>query len=384
MKKALILIDEYGNTHTDLSKAGTFSHFIFASVIIPFEKYEDALRVRKSISNKFFQGRNIKASNLKEPKKLLALQELFTLNPVIMLLVVDKEPVNSAGLNYHQSFYKYFNRLLVEHIKSSYDDFDIIIDKHGYPDFQKSLKTFIDKNLSTGDLFSPLRSFHIADDKEEQPLLQLADIAANIAGNIYCVSHRPGNYQHFFDSVRQFVTVDFFPEDNRYLISDTHNIPSSFNSEIRQIALNSARQYLENKTYKDHLAYREILDHILLNFNSDCNRLVPTYELLLVARRVATEFSEYQLRQAIAHFRDNRVLVMSLKGKQGYKMPSVPEDVFSFYNRFASHIVPMLRRISTANSLLRESSFNNFDFINQGDDIGILRSLLDTLESKSP
>jgi hypothetical protein len=299
-------------------------------------------------------------------------------------MVVDKDPVNSTGLNYHQIFYKYFNRLLVEHIKSSYEDFDIIIDKHGYADFQKSLKIFIDKNLSTGDLFSPLQSFHIADDKDEQPLLQLADIAANVAGNIYCVSHRPENYQRFFDSVQQFVTVDYFPDDNRYLISDTHNIPSSFNSEIRQIALNSVRQYIENKTYKDHFAYREILDHILLNYKSDCNRLVPSNELLMVARRVSPEFSEYQLRQAIAHFRDNRVLVMSLKGKHGYKMPSVPDDVFSFYNRFASHIVPMLRRISTANSLLRESSFNKFDFINQGDDIGLLRSLLETIESKSP
>ena len=57
---ALILIDEFGNTHLDLSKGGTFSHFIYCSIIIPLKDRAQANLVRQQISKNHFFGKELK------------------------------------------------------------------------------------------------------------------------------------------------------------------------------------------------------------------------------------------------------------------------------------------------------------------------------------
>jgi len=385
MNGAYIFIDEYGNTHLDLSKAGTFSHFIFVAVIFPGDKYSIALETRNEISRKYAQGHPFKTKRFSLDQKIGAIYLLKELNPVIMALVVDKAKVVGTGLNYHTIFYKYFQKMLIYRMSKIYEEIkiSIVADTHGTLDFMKSLTKFVQSELSLGDLFIPDKHYTIADDKIEEPLLQLADLAANVAGNIFCLSHMNEDRKLLFQAIQPYLFVDFFPYDS--LTEHIHQSLSNqdTNNKISDLATSSVLSYLERELYMGNFIHRDILEHILLNFLIDKDRLVPSSELIEVGKKINPDFTEYQLRQAIASFRDNRALVMSLKGKHGYKLPSCAADVVSFYNRFGNNLIPMLKRISSIDRVFREQSFNELDLLSQSEDYTILRSLIGALTLKN-
>lgn len=66
MKNANIYIDEFGNTALNLEKKGTFSHFIYCSIVINSEDKNKAEELRRQIAKKYKLGENIKSKNLGE------------------------------------------------------------------------------------------------------------------------------------------------------------------------------------------------------------------------------------------------------------------------------------------------------------------------------
>lgn len=117
MNKANIYIDEFGNTHLDLSKAGTFSHFVYASVIINKEDTKRARDLRVKLCRNYKLGSDMKSSNIKDAhftKRLNILTDLVAdLDFNIDVLVVDKAKINSEGLKFKRVFYKYFQSLFI-------------------------------------------------------------------------------------------------------------------------------------------------------------------------------------------------------------------------------------------------------------------------------
>ena len=113
MQNKMIYIDEFGNAHLDLSKKGTFSHFVYATVIIDEIDIEKARSLRESVSRKYFQGHPIKSSSLSNDskgfkKRLDILEELLTLKFDIVSLVANKKSLDGPGLKRRQVFYKFF------------------------------------------------------------------------------------------------------------------------------------------------------------------------------------------------------------------------------------------------------------------------------------
>lgn len=91
---ALILIDEFGNTHLDLTKGGTFSHFIYCAVIIPIKDQDKAHNVLDRLSKNYFFGKEVKSSKLGAKmfnRRVQALYDMVTnLDFTIDILVIDK------------------------------------------------------------------------------------------------------------------------------------------------------------------------------------------------------------------------------------------------------------------------------------------------------
>lgn len=172
MEKAKIFIDEFGNSHLDLSKHGTFSHFIYASVIIPESEIEKARILRKDICRKFRLGSDIKSKNLGDKrhfqKRLNILQFLVeNLDFTIDVLVIDKSKLekDEGGFRFKETFYKYFQKVLILKYNQIYNSYDIYLDKLGFDSFRKELSYFIKNKATQRDLFNPDRTFKLSDDK---------------------------------------------------------------------------------------------------------------------------------------------------------------------------------------------------------------------------
>ena len=202
-QNAHIFIDEFGNTALNVNKEGTFSHFVYCSVIINSNDSEKAENVRQKLSKDFRLGTVIKSKNIKEKdfnKRLKILTQLKeSLDFSIDVLVIDKAKLQeSTGLKHKQVFYKYFQNLFVKKYNERYENFSIWADKVG-ESFALELQEYVRIESISPTLFHPDRFFFISDDVEQEKRIQLADIIAGSLGKIFCTSHSNPRGQDIYD-----------------------------------------------------------------------------------------------------------------------------------------------------------------------------------------
>lgn len=379
-EKIHVFIDEFGNAHLDLSKEGTPSHFVYAAVIINENDLQKARNIRDSISNKYNQNAPLKSSKLKNDdkgfkKRLNYLKEFKALNFLIVCLVVNKSKLdpNSGGLKYHDVFYKFFNRILLAPISKNYDSLYIHVDQLGYDEFQQSLKEYINKKVFQLTLFEKEKQYEFVEDKTEEPLIQYADIIAGSLGKIYCTNKSDSRSGEILDLLHERLIIDFFPYENLdYFIPIGNNTFSSYDDKIPQIAVQSALNVIENKGKLSEEAI-EVVKFLLLMFKSSPTKLIEAYDIVERVRISFPTFDINSLRNCIQDLRDEEVLIASIEGKKGYKIPNRIQDILGFYNRYLNSIVPMIDRIEICDRILK---YNNIDVLNDNIDLKIIPELL--------
>jgi Protein of unknown function (DUF3800) len=383
-ENVLLFLDEFGNTHIDLSKAGTFSHFVYTAIAFKHSDLSEFKNVRDRISKKFFHGSIIKSSNITNDengfkKRIEVLKELKKSNFIVYTLIVDKSKLASEGLKYKKTFYKFFQRIFIEKFAHNYLSFQIFADKVGGSEFQRELFDYINKKAINRDLFHQDRQYNLADDKVEQPLVQLADFLCGCVGKIYCISHQYSQFEVLFELLSDRLFVEFFP--NNFETYNTNTLSNIDEKEvlITQIAVQGIIDFinLPNPKYPECI---EIAKYLLLVFKTNPTKLVSTKELISVCKNRFGYYNQDHLRQNIAYMRDNGLLIVSPQGKYGYKIPNTKTDIINFYHRYLSSIKPMLRRIKKSNNLIASKTINEVNILNETSDISVLSELIKTVE----
>ncbi|WP_158285115.1 DUF3800 domain-containing protein [Arenibacter aquaticus] len=384
MKKAKIYIDEFGNTHLDLSKKGTFSHFVYTAVIISEDQEEKARKIRKEICCKFRLGSNIKSKNLGDKKyfqkRLDILKYLIeNLDFTIDVLIIDKSRIDNekGGLKHKQVFYKYFQKLFVGKYNEIFDSYEIYPDKVG-EGFVTELERFIMQNVIKPDLFNPDRSYKLADDVKDEKLVQLADIVAGSLGRIFCSSHSSQKMDEIYEILHTRLTIQHFPFQSNYQIKTTEE-DEKLNLLIKKLSGEVLEQYIENANYKkDHLQIR-LLDYLALQNRMSPHRLVPSYEIVDYLKNFTMQMSEERLRTIIRDLRYEGLFIISHSGKPGYKLASSYEDIIQHFNHFMRYIVPMLEKIKVLNQKMVNTSFNDVNPLEKDERFEQIKKLIGQL-----
>jgi hypothetical protein len=115
-------------------------------------------------------------------------------------------------------------------------------------------------------------------------------------------------------------------------------------------------------------------------FRTAPDRLIEKYEIIDKVKKVHPAFTEQHLRVCIQHLRDNGVLIASIQGKSGYKLPDRVEDIAGFYNRYLNSIVPMINRINICNRKLLVNSLQEVDLLQANSNYSLLHELIKTLD----
>lgn len=384
MKKAKIYIDEFGNTHLDLSKKGTFSHFVYTSVIISEDQEEKARELRKEICHKFRLGPNIKSNNLGDKKyfkrRLDILKYLVeNLDFTIDTLIIDKSKIDNekGGLMHKQVFYKYFQKLFVGKYNEIYDSYEIFADKIG-EEFVSELERFIMQNAIKPDLFNPDRSYELADDVKDEKLVQIADIIAGSLGKIFCSSHSSERMDEIYEILHTRLTIQYHPFQSNYQIHTTEE-DEKMNMLIKKLSGEVLEQYITNANYKkDHLQIR-LLDYLSLHNRMSPFRLVPSYEIVDYLKNFTLQMSEERLRTIIRDLRYEGLFIISHSGKPGYKLASSYEDIIQHFNHFMRYIVPMLEKIKAINQKMANTSFNDVNPLEKDERFEQIKKLIGQL-----
>ncbi|QNF31287.1 DUF3800 domain-containing protein (plasmid) [Adhaeribacter swui] len=384
MQHLHIFVDEFGNTSLNLEKTGTFSHFVLTAVLIEEAQIEQARKLRADISRRYFQGHPIKSSRIANDengfqKRLDVLKELRQLDFLVLSLVINKSKVTGEGLDQNTIFYKYFNRIFLQQFPKNFTSFSIHADQLGWPEFRRSLQHYIQTKVIQRDLFTPDRTYQLVEDDQAETLVQLADFIAGCLGKIYCTSHSHEKASFLFDLLHDRSFVDFYPFEKTDFFLSIPEHDHEKNELIAKIAAASAREALAQHHRLSEEA-QAVLQYLYLMFRTAPERLVEKYEIIDKLKRVFPNFSEQQLRVCIQHLRDDGVLIVSIQGKSGYKIPDRVEDIAGFYNRYLNSIVPMINRLNICNRKLLVNSLQQVDLLKANSNYSILHELIKTLD----
>jgi len=382
-ERVFVFIDEYGNTTLNLDNEATPSHFIYASIVIKESDIPQARLLLKDLQKKYNQGSPLKSNRLfkkvdeqtKLQRRLLILNEIKRkLNFVSFILVVDKQKLYGDGLKYKKSFIKYFQKVFHDTINENYEAYSIFMDMTGNDDFKQSLEAYIRK----GDTLFGNNTYQLAEDKVEEPLLQIADIIANSIGRCYCINKLDPNAANIIDCLKDRLIIDQFPyEKSLYFGKNVKE--SAIDKKISEIAVDKAIEYIEKNEGNINTGHVEIVKYLLLIFRTNPFRVVLTGEIVNVIIKQGLNFSSSQLRTVIQDLRDSGLLIASLQGKSGYKIPNSENDMIDFYNRLLNSVVPMLKRVKIANEQLQIKSVNEINLLNPDGNFGLLNKLVDQI-----
>jgi hypothetical protein len=378
--KAYIYFDEFGNSHLDTeSKAGTFSHFIYTAVVINEDNLDKARVIRENISQKYRQGSPLKSSKINITKRLKIIEEFNELDYGVFSLIIDKRKIDNKNLEDKQTFYKFFQRLFLKQFVNRYKNFEIYFDKIGNKTFRDSLYKYINNRVFSPTLFEPDRKYIIADDLYEEPLIQIADFFSGCVGKIYCVSHKDKDADLIFNSINNKLFAEFIPfSSSNYLGEYSADLDVS-DEKVRELCVKKVIEYLKSQNCT--VEQSEILKHLLLNFKTNPNKLSETYELVNILKRVNLKAEKQHVREVISSLRYKGVIIVSIEGKYGYKIPNKKNDLIGYYNRYLKSIIPMLTKIGIANDVIKKEHLD-IDVLEENENLSILQKLINIIEYK--
>ncbi|MDT0678789.1 DUF3800 domain-containing protein [Autumnicola musiva] len=378
MSKAYIYFDEFGNPFLDTeTKAGTPSHFIYTAVVIDESNLEKAKEIRQELSDKFRQGSPIKSVKVKIKNRLKMISEFKKMDFGIFSLVVDKRKIDNENLEDKTVFYKFFQRLFLTQFVERYDEFEIYFDKIGEESFRQSLRSYINRKVFQPTLFNPNRSYKIADDKFEEPLIQIADFFSGCVGKVFCFSHKDSDADKIFELINDRLFVDFYPFITSNYLGTYSNEISEDDIKIGKLCVKIVLEYLENENASNEEI--ELLKHLLLIYKTDPNRLSETYELVNILKRVNPQITVEHLREIISRLRFKGLIIVSIEGKYGYKIPNKKNDIIGYYNRYLKSIIPMLTKMRISNEQIKKEYFD-IDIFKEGENLELIQSFINAMD----
>lgn len=376
---AHIFIDEYGNTALNVEKTGTFSHFVYCSVIINSKDREKAEALRKNIVKNNNLGDNIKSSNIGDKyfdRRLKILKELVNgLDFTIDVLVIDKSKLDTAeGLKSKQIFYKYFQNLFVKKYADRFEQFTIWADKVGEA-FQYELQDYIRNKSITPTLFNPNRFFYLSDDISQEKLIQLADIICGSVGKLLCSSHIHERANEIFEILHTRMSIEYFPFQSN--ISEP-NIPrkNEHDSDIVEITLKLAHDHIDSLRGSDNMEEVRLLEYLVLNYRINPTRLIPTHEINSHLANFFSGITDEKIRTLVRNLRYDGIFIISHPGKPGYKLANSYWDITQQFEHYLKYVIPMLKKVKILNSAIADQSFNAINILESDKTFIELRQML--------
>ena len=363
---AYVYVDEYGTPSLEIEKAGVTQYFIYTAVIIPSNEIASARLIRESIiKDSFPQQGVIKSATIPNnangfAKQLDGLTKLNSLSHHVIALIVDKGCISqNSGLSIKQSFIKYFQRLLSVNFFECFDEFHIIADETGWPEFNRSLESYMRDTAGIEPSLFSNNSFKTSNDITGEPLLQIADFYAGVLGRYYCGKYDENRAMVINNIVRSRVSIEWFPNDSISIIASSVSFDQSFDLNLYRLAIESAEQYL-SLSPQDH-AGCELVEYMLQESRRYPQRHISSKEIKAHLNQLGIEVGDPIVK--ISELRDHGVIIISPIGKKGYKFPTNEREVADFLNRLSCNVIPQLKRGYLLNKLLAEKSFGKYNVL---------------------
>ena len=363
-----VFVDEYGDPHLDTRKEGVSGAYIIAAVCVRAADLSEARSAAEAIRRRDFQTGEMKSSVVggNDGRRLKILHNLSGLRAFVISFCAMKGGIPpSTGLEYKKSFMKFFAKRLYDRILLCADEFRVLIDEHGTPEFQNELKVHFEKAYSH-DLF-PRGGFSFANSKDEV-LLQVADFYAGSLARVYDEKRRSVRSDEIKGALRSSTSTTLWPHHREDFLVPIAEHLSEHDERIRRHCVKRAEAYLtalgarpDDPDDRARVVFVETL--IAHHTWGEPGAFLPTQVLKReIAAALGEPISDHRFRSAIvAKVRDADVVISSCS--RGYRLPSSATDVREFANFANSIIPPMVARVERARRGIREATLGEVDIL---------------------
>lgn len=382
MDRLHVFVDEYGDTHLDVAKEGVSSVYIVAAVCVRAIDLANARSVAESIRKRHFQTGEMKSSSIadNDGRRLHLLRDLSKLPAFVVAYCARKAEIDSqTGLAYKKSFIKFFAKRLYDRVLLCADEFDIVIDEHGTPEFQVELKTHFASRYRT-DLFART-DFSFSDSKHET-LLQVADVYAGSLARIYDAKKLSERAEELRTVLRDSVAITAWPRSREETFPPLSEHINGSDERIRRYCLKRAEAQLQtigiSTDDPEDRARATFLDTLITHHTwGDPGTFLSTHMLKReIAATLGEPISDHRFRSGIvAKLRDAGVIISSCS--KGYRLPSTASDMREFASFANSLIPPMVARIEKARKGIREATQGDVDILDSPN-LGQLKSIVES------
>lgn len=381
MQKLTLFIDENGDNKlsNDASK-----FFIVVGIIV---KNEDLDNIKNQfdiiVRNK--AGGRLKSRNIagEHNRRKTLLSELQDISFKYHAVIVDKSKIavkNDSGLNYKQSFYKFFYDKVYSKFTFTMDTIDIFQHNIGSPDFMNGFNSYLDKKYSDGeDLFTGKPKHQFVSDTE-QTLIQLSDFVAGTLLYLYDSS------KNMPDDIKKEIQLMLYQKDIGSLVwpmksSVVANVSDNKkDNAIAEYNKNNIQAFIDTYSgstdsfIKMQLAVLEFLACRQIALEDDTKYTAEN----LINYLSQTGFGIINLEDfrtnIIAKLRDEKILIAG--DRTGYRL-ILSEDHLSLYINHGSKIVlPMLKRLKDARNSIQIGIDIDWDILKNYPE---LKSIIDIL-----
>lgn len=365
MDNVYAFIDEAGGFGFDFEKAKTTTHFVVSAVIIPEKVLQELETNVETIRKKYFQTGEMKSAKIgnNEHRRGLILKELSPLDFKVYSIVIDKrEILETSGLVYKKTFYKFLNDKLHSELRKAYPNLVIFSDKTGRKEYMDSFRQYVFKHTQ----MSMFEYFNFSfEDSKDSVLIQLADFICGTIWHLHEESKLHSMQRDFLAVFKnQIYRIDEWPKNFIKKIQKKNN-SNELDELIAQTSLRQANSFIEKNDNTDYpqlleqLAVIKYLKFIFLNW--DRYGYVYTEEIInSLSSLLGKKIERHYLRtNIIAKLRDAGVIIAS--SRKGYKIPATVSELLEFTEHANNNVTPMLNRMKKCRDIIRMATMDKLD-----------------------
>lgn len=373
MERMYAFTDEYGAFGYDLDNPSVSTHFIITAVIVKDSDLEAYETGAEAIRKKYFQTGEIKSSKLgadKHHRRMLILNEIAALPMHFLTICIDKrgcmENMNSKGLQYKGSFYKFMNNIVHRELRQAYSKLTIVADEVGTNDYMKSFCQYVDRHQDQANLLGEA-NFQFSKSNHDVRI-QIADFISGTLARVYDEHKKSEHAGEYLNVLKQnTIRIGMYPMSYKNYDISNSPLAEDYDEDIAQLCFSRAVTFIENNQQSDDPVVKAqvvVLKYLLFRFmNNDTRGYIYTGELIEHIRHTSLgEIKEQSFRtRIIGKLRDKGVIIAS--STKGYKIPSKTSELRDFINHDAKIVFPMLSRLKKCRDLVKLSTVNGLDLL---------------------
>ena len=288
----------------------------------------------------------------------------------IFAVCIDKkgclENMNSRGLQYKQTFYKFMNNIVHRELRRAFKTLTIVADEIGDNDYMQSFCRYVASKQDLPNLLGEAEFSFSPSHKDVR--IQVADIISGTLAYVYDTHRKGPDAPDYYNLLLSKINrVEMYPKTYSNYTIETSATADDYDREIADLCFRQAVRFIEGNSGSndpDVQAQIIVLQYLLFRFMNNSTRgYIYTHELKdRLSNSELANISDQAFRnRIIGKLRDKGVVLAS--SKKGYKIPSKKAELFDFINHDAKIVIPMLARLKKCRDLVKLATNNDLDLL---------------------